>query len=111
MPSLNLRKTYKYVDSCSDLDEWVTVGEFEILWKERVDTDKDGYEYWANEYLIKVSSDSSVDEVIAALKSEFTYWGCHHDYDCCGCPLLSVSNITKVSEDNYYLVQTGSRNY
>ena len=112
MGTLSIRRTNKYVDSYSCLDDWEDIGEFKTLWRNREDkSDDDGYDHWVTEYLFEVSSDRGVEEIVQALKNQFTHWGCAHEYDCCGCPLLSVKSISAVSENRYYLVQTGTRNY
>ena len=111
MAELYLRKSFKYVDSCSSMDKWEHVGKYSVDHSCNVDVSYDEYEGYINYFSVKVESDRSEEDIKAALKHEFTEWGCHHDYDCCGCLLKHVTHVLKLYDNEYLIRQGVSRNY
>ena len=120
--ALELRLTHKYVGTYQDMDEWKTIGEYEVLssqkWKPMEEEDFDPTEPIMNYYEVAViphGLEYKAEEIHQALKDSFTQVGCHHEYDCCGCRSFYASKpeFLYQKEDglHYRIVVNSYRNY
>lgn len=79
------RKTFRYVGTYRDLDDWEDLGFFRHTPVKCVAVgnglDEDGaYTRW-----VKVPVNTPLHEIIPAIEDTLTRVGCAHEYDCCGC--------------------------
>ena len=110
-----LRRTHKYVGEYAHLDEWKTLSSYPKLSEFVRETDEgngmdDGGVYlrWAR--LPGQLSRKQRDEMVRAIEDSYTYSGCSHEYDCCGCSSYRTRAIYRRGRDVVLRVQV-SRNY
>lgn len=106
--SLEIRMTHKYKDAYRHLDENIRVGTVETL---RHIERKKGSEDGKNLLIIRVTLDQDRDTLLDmetirdTIYRHFTYSGCTHEYDCCGCISQTVTGIKLLRvngfDDNY----------
>ena len=90
---LNVRLTHKYVDEYKHLDQFALIGDYLITSTERKDVGDMGE--FEEDIRVIVYSDKGDEEITKALSNEFGHWGCSHEYDCCGCRLVRVTDVEK----------------
>lgn len=119
---LRLRLTNKYVGTYQYEDEWRYIGRYVIIATERWrldyddDQDPDPTEPMKQIYNLEIedlSNDCTVEDVKKAIQDSFSHFGCHHEYDCCGCRSFYAKKPVNYSDDGrYYTVEVNSwRNY
>jgi len=111
MFDLAIRKTHTYVGSHSDLDEWESIGSFEVISSDAHQISDDICEPTDITLLIKVDSEAADEDIKKALRGSLTNAGCSHEWDCCGCVSTHVQAITKDAEGLWRVSQHASRNY
>jgi hypothetical protein len=72
------------------------------------DPSDDGKSYFTVVNLTKGASDERVEQ---AIREEFSTGGCGHDYDCCGCGSSYPYTIRKTKANEWFVIQSHSRNY
>lgn len=105
-----VRKTRGYVDGYSHLDEWGQSFGFKELGRTVLNTG-DGYDD-AGTCKFNVIGSKKADQNLQrdALAANYSYSGCTHTYDCCGC--LSVSaDVRKTKRGVFSVLLRASRNY
>lgn len=111
---LETRKSRRYVDAYGHLDDWEFVGSVRVtpprMVREPRDFDDGGsYVRW-----VRVPADvaRTVDPktIRRALADTFSFHGCGHDYDCCGCSSVSAS-AERVGRRDWVLRERHSFNY
>ena len=101
---LDLRRSHKYVDTCSDLDDWENIGKLDVLsqgeWDDRV------------VLFVETRLDTLVTrrEVRNAIEQCFEIRSCHCSYDCCGCRLV-YANAQQVKSNLWRVELTTSQNF
>lgn len=87
---LELRLTHRYVDTYSHLDEWRSFGAAPArLTPPKMVDPGNGYDEggtylrWAT--LPRLPRRADRADAARALEDTLSSWGCHHEYDCCGC--------------------------
>lgn len=114
---LELRKTHKYVGTYRDLDEWEQVGKMRIAAtsNKECDHEDDACEPWLHEHFIEVrvarGRKWQSNTINQALHDAFTAWGCHHEYDCCGCRSYMTSKVEYLGQNYWRVLVSSSRNY
>ena len=99
---LAVRKTHKYRDGWSHLDEFETVGSFSILKSGELNDTSSESDGGTLVRIVQVKrTEETSDEVVEnALIATFSYSNCQHDYDCCGCKTYYVDSALKKSQDD-----------
>lgn len=114
MSTLKIRKSHKYVGSYQHEDEWECIGSYEVTYTERWVREDEEPDYLESNkviYNVSVESEAPAEEVMKALKDDFTLVGCHHEYDCCGCRSYHAKKPIQIS-DSHWLVEVNSwRNF
>jgi hypothetical protein len=90
---LYLRKTHKYVDSCRDLDKHEYICSVKLTPPQTTEEPQDfddGGKYVRFGRIPAGASKKDREDILQAARDTFTKWGCHHEYDCCGCRLVSA---------------------
>lgn len=92
---LELRLTCGYVDTYSHLDEWRSFGAAPArLTPPKLVDPGNGYDEggtylrWAT--LPRLPRRADRVDAARALEDTLSSWGCHHEYDCCGCASYST---------------------
>ena len=87
---LELRLTHRYVGTYSHLDEWRSFGAAPArLTPPKMVDPGNGYDEggtylrWAT--LPRLPRRADRADAARALEDTLSSWGCHHEYDCCGC--------------------------
>lgn len=114
--TLSVRKTHKYVGTYSYLDEWEDIGTTEQIGyqAEKPNDDEDDYcepmteTYWL---IVTPEEGATKDQIKEALRDTYTKWGCHHEYDCCGCRNYSAHYVQNTTGNLWKVVVGSSRNY
>lgn len=112
MKTLHLynRLTWKYVDSCRDMDEHRYIGSVKMLGGTKI---AEGNDYDIGDtWKFRIVAPSTLKNVnlASALRSTLSHHGCHHDYDCCGCASVSAI-VRRVNKREYFVSLHTSYNY
>ena len=107
--NLAIRKTYKYVGTYRDMDNWQPIGTFFIQGETRWNETFDG---WSGVTIVAVREDAGIErgQIIDALVSNFEVGGCSCDHDCCGCLSTTVQTITHIGGDEWAVFTLNYRN-
>lgn len=114
---LEQRLTHRYVGTYSHLDEWrdvtATSAPAILTPPKMVDPgnnyDEGGtYLLWAT--LPRLPRRADRADAAQALEDTLSSWGCHHEYDCCGCASYSTRVLRRKGR-RVLLRMTVSRNY
>lgn len=83
--TLELRKSFRYVDACSHMDNWEQIGVGKFLpAKQR--SEGNGYDVGPSyTQEIQVKAAHNPKKVKRALTHMLSFSNCMHEYDCCGC--------------------------
>lgn len=112
MMDLAIRKTHSYVGTYSDLDDWDSIGSFEVVSStSEVKDEQDASEPTSITLIAKVDSNAEDADITQALKASLSNVGCHHEYDCCGCASTRVDDVSKQDDGFWKITQTATRNY
>jgi hypothetical protein len=112
MIDLAVRKTHSYVGTCSHLDDWESIGSFEVLeHKSETDDEDDPCQPTTITLTLRVESDADPKDIENALHASLSSQGCHHEYDCCGCVSTSVETVARQDDGTWIVTQGASRNY
>jgi len=117
MGILNLRKTRKYVGTYKHLDDWETIGTYQVEASQAIEPEEtnddweDPCEPTKTVRFVKVKSDSSTEDIKQALKDIFTIQGCGHEFDCCGCRSWQAREVEYLGKEYWRLIVTSYRNY
>lgn len=112
MQDLALRKTRKYVGTCSHLDEWDSIGGFEVLEsKSKLLDDEDICQPTETVLHVRVTSAAADKDISQALRDSNSKVGCHHEYDCCGCVSTYATSAVKNPDGTWTVKLHSSRNY
>lgn len=109
--TLSRRLTRCYVGACAHLDRWRDVGTARVLPARQVrapgmdQADLGELVLWAR---IPRGQDAAASR--QALADYYDRWGCHHEYDCCGC-LLCRATVRQVSRRDFVVHLSVGRNY
>jgi len=60
---------------------------------------------------VKLEDPQPEERIKRALYDSFTYAGCHHDWDCCGCRSIYTREVKHLREDLWWVETNSSRNY
>ena len=110
MYDLSVRLTHTYVGTYSDLDDWESIGTFDIRTQSETVDEDDPCEQTTRTFIIDVSSDSDEETIKKALAASLSSSGCAHEHDCCVCWSSYVDTIEK-TDDGWVVTQINSRNY
>ena len=106
---LELRLTHRYVGTYRHLDEWRSLGSAPvILTPPKMVDPGNGYDEggtylrWAT--LPRLPRRADRVDAARALEDSLSSWGCHHEYDCCGC--ASYSTLVVRSKGRRVLLRT-----
>jgi hypothetical protein len=112
---LEQRVTHRYVGTYSHLDEWQDVCSAPViltpgkLVKPGNDYDEGNtYLRWAT--LPRLPRRADRTHAAGALEDMLSSWGCHHEYDCCGCASVSTRVLRRKGR-RVLLRTTVTRNY
>lgn len=114
MEDLSIRMTHRYRSGWAGLDDWKSVGQFEIEARGKAEEDEeDMCEGRSQPLFVRVEKARKVtdDTIRRALQSQFSYSHCQHEYDCCGCRSYHAFDVRKLGKGYWLVVQTSSRNY
>lgn len=108
--NLEVRKTRRYVDTCSHLDDWEPVGRAKVM-PQRLVREGNGLDDQGT-YLLHAWIPAGQDPELSrrALADHFTSEGCTHEYDCCGCWSMSAS-VKRVTRRAFAVRIEYRRNY
>lgn len=103
--SLNLRLTNKYKDAYRHLDEEMRLGTVETLRSIDRHVDEEHGNSGSKLLIIRIFPDSemqfTLDDLKKAIRDTYTYQGCGHEYDCCGCISQTVGNMKRLRQNNF----------
>lgn len=99
MQAINVqrRMTHTYVGTFAHLDEWAHLGMLLVTPGRQVDEPEKRWEdpahggsymRWAR--LPAGLSKAQRNEWVRSLEASLSRWGCHHEWDCCGCASYST---------------------
>jgi len=97
--SLEIRLTHKYKDAYRYLDDSQRIGTVGVLRSVNRHEDSEYGESGSNLLFVKVLLDEDLEfpvdyqTVKDALRNHFSYHGCSHEHDCCGCISQSVNRM------------------
>ena len=114
MPILQKKKTRKYRGAWDHLDEWESVALYENVMYGGIKEEGNLEQSQSQEMLIRVydiDPTATEGDILQAIRDEFTYSHCQHDYDCCGCRSYHTHEVIPLSKGYYLITQTSSRNY
>ena len=108
---LRVRKTQKYRDGWSFLDEWEDIGSYHIKAESpKIFDEEDHEDSFHQNLFVRVSSDASHSDIQRALEQELSGSSCQHEWDCCGC-YSYYATARWLSDDLWLVLYSGSRNY
>lgn len=112
--TLELRKTRRYVGTYQHEDEWETVCPVKRLATKTFPPRRDDYDVGPT-YVFRLvlpfrPTRAQNRQVLQAIHDSFSRFGCHHEYDCCGCASFSA-NGERVGTREYRVVMHTSYNY
>lgn len=119
MTELAIRLTHKYVGTYRHLDQWQTIGSYELLAsatsEPRDDDEPDITDPRTTYNVVRVTPEPRfahrTKTIRRALIDEFTSWGCAHEYDCCGCRSYQARNAVQMDDNRWIVEVNSSRNY
>lgn len=104
------RLTHTYVDSCSHLDQWGDDFTFTEYPSQPV-SNGNGYDDRGSiRFLVKGDEEIDQQRQQRVLRDHYSYGGCTHEYDCCGCASVSAY-VTPVKPGLFSVLLNESRNY
>lgn len=103
------RRTYKYRDGWSHMDEWGKPLKFKILGG-RITRLAEQYDE-VDTYVFRAIGDKRGDqaEQAQALRDTYSGSGCRHDYDCCGC-VTRYATVRRLRPGVFFVRLSGYRN-
>lgn len=108
------RLTHKYVGSWKHEDEWLDIGDAQVIAQSVIEiTDEEDMCEPTKQVLfldVATHDPQRPSDVASALHDVFTSHGCSHDYDCCGCRSYH-GRAEHLAGATYRVVVTSSRNY
>jgi hypothetical protein len=104
------RLTHRYVDSYRHLDETRHIGVVKQLNPTR-SVAPTGYDD-GGEWYFRVVAPTHLKhlDLTRPIRSSLSHYGCHHEYDCCGCASYHAS-VKRVSKREYCVRVHVSYNY
>ena len=110
---LHRRLTRHYVDQHRHLDQHRYLGDVRVLPRRQTRTGNghdDLGDFVRTVYLTADMARTYATKTIArALTETFRHWGCSHEHDCCGCPLI-FSSAQKISNRRWLVRESIGRN-
>lgn len=88
---LERRLTRRYVDTFSHLDQWADAGRVKLTPLRQV-RHGNGYDDGGT-YIRWATFPRNTPVDVRALEDTLSHWGCHHEWDCCGCQSISTSVV------------------
>lgn len=108
--TIESRLTHRYVDSAAHMDQWGPQVTVKVLGGRVLDTGN-GYDVGpTTRFTVVAPKTADAAYVTKALRDTFSYQGCSHEYDCCGCG-SSSAHIRKVKRGVFSVLLSTSRNY
>ena len=98
--TLSVRKTYRYNDAYSSLDDWEDIGTFRQLSIRTLSKDAESVKTRA---LVSVQSKASVDDIKSAVREMFRS-ACRCEHDCCGHFQSHASRVRRAGKSSLYFV-------
>ncbi|MFZ3583739.1 hypothetical protein ACOI1H_16410 [Loktanella sp. DJP18] len=114
MMDLAVRKTHTYVGTFSHLDDWDSIGSFDIVSNQAVlDDDQDPCEptHIFLKVLVQADAGTTDADIESALRSSLSKSGCAHEHDCCGCVSTYVNDVMRQDAHHWAVIQHASRNF
>lgn len=117
---LSIRRTHRYNDDYSHLDEWQEIGSAEIVrsFDQSNFQAEDMSDVPSSVIELRVTIQSEGErirrrDIREALVDTFSVSRCRHDYDCCGCMTVFVSSAMPMNRrgSRWILLLSKSRNY
>lgn len=111
--AVSLQLTHKYARHWRELNQSHYLGDAEI--SDRLSGQPD--EYGSHNTILRLKfipfKDKKYREanVIRALEDTFTFGGCDHEHDCCGCASGNATATRWPDSDDYMVIQEISYNY
>ena len=97
---LQTRLTSRFVGTYKHLDDWNTVGSYEVLeTRTKIVDEADVCEPARTTMLVVLKCDDPNESpalIRKALFDTFTHDGCHHEHDCCGCRSFRVTHVKQL---------------
>ncbi len=97
---LTVRKTFKYNDAYSQLDEWEEIGTVRQLNIRTISKDEESAKAHA---LVSVQSKASAEDIKSALRDMFRR-ACRCEHDCCGHFQSYASRVRRAGKSSLYFV-------
>ena len=105
--SLNIRFTHKYKDAYRYMDEAQRIGTVDTLRSINRHEDDEYGESGSNLLFVRVTLDEDLEfpvdyqTVKDALRNHYSYSGCAHEHDCCGCISQSVNRMKRLRVNGF----------
>jgi hypothetical protein len=107
--TLEFRKTFKWVDS--SMDEWEYIGKVKVMPTGLLVKDCDVEDRITQGFVVRLPPhELKASYIKHALQTTFSYGGCTHEYDCCGCR-SGYSTVRQLSHRKWSVILHSSRNY
>jgi hypothetical protein len=105
--SLNIRITNKHKDAYGHLDQEERIGSIETLQIVKRRVDEELGESGSNLLFIRIQLDENPcfpiyrQMIKDAIYNTYSYHGCEHEYDCCGCISQTVNHMKCLRVNNF----------
>ena len=120
--TLAKRMTHRYRAAWSGMDDWRTIGTYDPVAggalkraprdDDEYDDDGDGRTDVHIVSVTRATKRVTDKDVRQALRDEFTYSHCTHEYDCCGCRSFHAYDVHKLAfGDKWVVVVNSSCNF